>query len=66
MCAVKYMIMKKQTLWLLFLGTFSMAFGLLVSPFMQVPNSADDFLKGLGIAFIFSALFLDRKMRRES
>lgn len=56
--------MKKQTLWLLFLGTFSMAFGLLASPFIHVPNAADDFLKGLGIAFIFSALFLDGKMKR--
>jgi hypothetical protein len=58
------MIMKKQTLWLLFLGTFSMAFSLFVSPLVQVPTSVNDFLKGLGIAFIFSALLVERKLKR--
>jgi hypothetical protein len=56
--------MKKQTLWLLFLGTFIMAVPLFISPLVQIPDSIGDFLKGLGVAFIISSLFVERKMRR--
>jgi hypothetical protein len=58
--------MKKQTLWLLVIGNLCMAFTLFASPFFNVPNSIGDFLKGFGVTFVVSALFVQRKMERTS
>jgi hypothetical protein len=60
----KIYIMKKQTLWLLLIGSVCMSFSLLASPFIKVPDSITDFLKGMGVAFIIAALFVQKKLQR--
>jgi hypothetical protein len=56
--------MKKRTLWLLLIGNLCMSFTLFASPFITVPNSISDFLKGFGFVFVISAFFLQKKMQR--
>jgi hypothetical protein len=56
--------MKKQTLWLLVIGSVCMSFSLFASPFIKISDPITDFLKGLGVAFIISALFVQKKLSR--
>jgi len=48
--------MKKQVLLLLLFGNLCMSFSLFTRHFIKVPESIDEFLKGLGVALIISAL----------
>lgn len=57
--------MKKQTILLLAIGTLSMSFTLLTRHFFETTLEVEDFLKGLGVAFIISSLFVQRKLERE-
>lgn len=57
--------MKKQTKILIVLGSICMSFTLLARHFISVPLSVDDFFKGLAVAFMFSALLLQRKFERK-
>ena len=53
--------MKKQTCWLMLAGTLLMGFTVFTRSFIAVPEDMADFLKGIGVAIIISAFFLDRK-----
>ena len=56
--------MKKQTLYLLVIGLLLIGFGTLSRPYLHIDQNIDDFLKGVGIAFVISGLFFQaRKMR---
>lgn len=57
---------KKQTILLLFIGTLCMSFTLLTRLFFETPVDIADFLKGLGVAFIISALFVQKKLERSA
>ena len=56
---------KKQTILLFFAGTLCMSFTLLTRHFFETPIDVDDFLKGLGVAFMISALFVQKKLETE-
>ncbi|MCB0707342.1 MAG: hypothetical protein KDC34_18625 [Saprospiraceae bacterium] len=56
---------KKQTILLFFAGTLCMSFTLLTRHFFETPLDTADFLKGLGVAFIISALFIQRKFEKK-
>jgi len=56
--------MKRQTLLLILIGTLCMSFTLFTRHFLNVPDNLSDFFKGLGIAFIISALFVQKKLER--
>ncbi len=56
--------MKKQTRILLLLGSLCMSFSLFTHRFFITPESIDDFLKGLGVAFIFSAFIKQVYLQR--
>jgi hypothetical protein len=49
------MKMKRQYLLLLLLGNLAMSFSMFSRPFMKVPESIEDFLKGFGIVLVFAA-----------
>ena len=57
-------MMKKQTRWLMLIGTLCMSFTLFTRSFINVPESISDFLKGFGVALIFSAFFLEKKKKQ--
>ena len=42
-----------------------MSFTLLTRHFFETPIDVDDFLKGLGVAFMISALFVQKKLETE-
>ncbi len=50
--------MKKKTKSLLVTGLLCMGFTLFTKYIFQVPEDIDDFLKGFGVVFIVSALFM--------
>lgn len=56
--------MKKVTIILLVLGAFGMSFQLLTQHFFAIPLSVMDFMKGLGVALILSALYVQFKLQR--
>lgn len=58
--------MKKSTIFLLTIGTLCMSFTLLTRHFFKTSLEVDDFLKGLGVAFIISSLFVQWKLQRNS
>jgi hypothetical protein len=58
--------MKKQTILLLTIGTLSMSFTLLTRHFFEITVDVEDFLKGLGVAFIISSIFVQKKLQRKS
>ena len=58
--------MKKQTILFLAIGTLSMSFTLLTRRFFETPVDVEDFLKGLGVAFIISSLFVQRNLEKKS
>ena len=58
--------LKKQTLWLIAIGTVCMSFTLLTRHFFETPIDLADFLKGLGVAFIGASLFLQKKLERKA
>ncbi len=43
-----------------------MEFTLLTRPFFQIAPDLGDFLKGIGVAIIFSALFVQWKAKRQA
>jgi hypothetical protein len=55
--------MKKQTALLLLAGNLLLACHAWTSIFVQLPGDAIDFFKGIGVAFIFSAFFMEVKKR---
>ena len=57
---------KKQAILLFFAGTLCMSFTLLTRHFFETPIDVDDFLKGLGVAFIVSALFVQKKLEKKT
>ena len=58
--------LKKTTIYLILVGTLCMSFTLLTRNFFETPLDLDDFFKGLGVAFIISALFVQRKLERKA
>jgi hypothetical protein len=56
--------MKKETLWLLFIGGLLTISSFITSLFIDIPEAAEDFLKGFGVALIVAALFLQRKSQK--
>lgn len=48
------------------IGTLCMSFTLLTRHFFETPIDIDDFLKGLGLAFIISSLFVQRKLEMKA
>ena len=56
--------MKRQAIWFLVIGALLMAFGLFARPYINISESANDFLKGIGVALIFGALFLQINHQR--
>ena len=58
--------LKKPVIHLLVIGTLCMSFTLLTRHFFKTPLDIEDFFKGLGVAFIVSPLFIQRKLERES
>ncbi|HMR43187.1 MAG TPA: hypothetical protein PKC40_05110 [Saprospiraceae bacterium] len=58
--------MKKHTLWLLAIGSMLMSFSLLTKNFFQIPEGPNDFMKGVGVAFMISSLFVQKKIGAES
>jgi hypothetical protein len=56
--------MKKQTLILLVIGSFCVSLTLFSKHLSSGFNDIDDFAKGLGVALIISALFVQRKLER--
>jgi hypothetical protein len=56
--------MKKQTLWLLFLGGIFMGFGLFAPYIIKISDSVTDFVKGMGVAFIIAGFFIEIRSRR--
>lgn len=56
--------MKKQTLILLIIGSLCVSFTLFSKHLFSGFNDIDDFAKGLGVAFIISALFVQRKLEK--
>lgn len=57
--------MKKQTLYLLVIGLLFIGFGTLSRPYLHMDTNIDDFLKGVGVAFVISALFFQFRKKRE-
>jgi hypothetical protein len=57
--------MKKQTLWLLLIGNLCMSFTLFTNPIMKVPVDLGDFIKGFGVALVFGALYVQKKLERK-
>ena len=57
--------LKKQTILLLMIGTLFMSFTLITRHFFETPLDLEDFIKGLGVAFIISSLFVQRKLERK-
>ena len=58
--------LKKKTIFLLMIGALCMSFTLLTRHFFETPMNIEDFLKGLGIAFIISSLFVQKKLERKT
>lgn len=58
--------LKRPTIILLFVGTFLMSFNLLTRHFFNIPVDLVDFLKGLGVGFILSSLFVQRKLEKKA
>ena len=58
--------LKKPVIHLLVIGTLCMSFTLLTRHFFKTSLDIEDFFKGLGVAFIVSSLFVQRKLERES
>jgi hypothetical protein len=46
-------MMKKQALWFLLIGNLCMSFPVFTRSFLTVPESIEDFFKGMGIVFVF-------------
>ncbi len=57
--------MASKTVLLLAVGTFCLSFPLLARHLIQIPAGPGDFLKGLGLAFMLSALFIQHKLERK-
>lgn len=57
---------KKQTILLIFAGTLCMSFTLLTRHFFETAIDVNDFLIGIGAAFIFSALIVQKKLTRKT
>lgn len=57
---------KRQTILLLFVGALCMSFTLLTRHFFETPKDLEDFIKGIGVAFIISSLFVQRKLERKA
>jgi len=57
---------KKQTILLMMVGTLCMSFTLLTRHFFETPLDIEDFLKGLGVAFIISSVFVQRTLERKA
>ena len=47
-------------------GGFLMGFTLLTRHFFETPVDLEDFLKGIGAAFLISALFIERKLHQKN
>jgi len=58
--------MKKSTILLLTIGTLCMSFTLLTRHFFTTALDIEDFLKGLGVAFIISSLIIQWNHQRKS
>ncbi|UBM60804.1 hypothetical protein LAG90_09165 [Marinilongibacter aquaticus] len=58
--------LRKPTVLLIFAGIVFMSFTLLTGNFFGIPSGLDDFIKGLGVAFMISALFVQRKLERKA
>lgn len=58
--------LKKQTILLLLIGTLLMSFTLLTRHFFGIPIDLEDLLKGLGVGFIISSLFVQRKLEKKT
>lgn len=56
--------MERPTKFLLIAGGLLMGSSLLTRYFFSIPADLDDFLKGLGVAFVISSLFVQRKWER--
>jgi hypothetical protein len=54
--------MRKQTINLIILGSLFMSFTLFTQDIFTVSNGTEDFIKGLGVAFNISALFVQKKL----
>lgn len=57
--------MTSKSVLLLVVGTFCMSFTLLTRHITDIPAGPGDFLKGLGLAFILSALIIQHKLERK-
>lgn len=57
--------MQKTTIYLLTIGTLCMSFTLLTRNFFTTSLDIEDFLKGLGMAFIMSSLFVQKKLQKK-
>mgnify|MGYP001826786964 CR=1 FL=1 len=51
----------RQTFLLLLLGTLLIGLPFFIKGFLNMPEDLIDFLKGIGVAFVFSSLFFLRK-----
>lgn len=58
--------MTSKTVLLLAVGTFCLSFPLLGSHVIPIPAGPGDFLKGLGVAFILSALIIQHKLESKN
>ncbi|MDZ4710242.1 MAG: hypothetical protein SH818_17715 [Saprospiraceae bacterium] len=58
--------MSSKTVLLIVVGTFCLSFTLLTIPITNIPEGTGDFLKGLGLAFILSALIIQYKLERKN
>ena len=57
--------LKKQTILLMMIGMLCISFTLITRHFFETPLDLEDFIKGLGVAFIISSLFVQRKLERK-
>lgn len=57
--------MKRQTILLLIIGLLCMGLTLLTRHIFTMHQDLDDFLIGLGAAFIISSLFVERKLQKK-
>jgi glycopeptide antibiotics resistance protein len=57
---------KRQTIILVFLGSLFISFTLLTRHFFETPVDIADFLTGLGVAFMLSALYVQNKLEKKT
>ncbi|MCB0700346.1 MAG: hypothetical protein H6551_05575 [Chitinophagales bacterium] len=57
--------MKRQTRFLLIAGGLLMGLAMLVNHYFVSLKDPSDFIKGIGVAFILSSLFVQRKLTQE-